>query len=60
MVEQTECPIYEGQHEAIISEEEWNLAQIKRKKNAYKREKINDPDHWNKESIREADGQSGC
>lgn len=33
------------QHEAVISEEEWNLAQIKRKKNAYKREKVNDPDH---------------
>lgn len=37
--------IYEGQHEAIISEEEWNLAQLKRKKNAFKREKVNDPDH---------------
>lgn len=45
VVEQTEFPIYEGQHKAIISEEEWNLAQIKCKKNAYKREKVNDPDH---------------
>lgn len=45
VVEQSEFPIYEGQHEAIISEEEWNLAQIKRKKNAYKREKVNNPDH---------------
>lgn len=42
VVEQTEFPIYEGQHKAIISEEEWNLAQIKCKKNAYKREKVND------------------
>ena len=45
VVEQSEFPIYEGQHEAIISEEEWNLAQLKRKKNAFKREKVNDPDH---------------
>lgn len=26
VVEQSEFPVYEGQHEAIISEEEWNLA----------------------------------
>lgn len=32
-------------HEAIISEEEWNLAQEKRSKNNYRREKVNDPDH---------------
>ena len=45
VVEQSEFPIYEGIHEAIISEEEWNLAQAKRKENAYKREKVHDPDH---------------
>ena len=45
VVEQTEYPIYEGIHEAIISEEEWNLAQEKRSKNNYRREKVNDPDH---------------
>ena len=45
VVEQAEYPIYEGIHEAIISEEEWNLAQEKRSKNNYRREKVNDPDH---------------
>ena len=45
VVEQSEYPIYEGIHEAIISEEEWNLAQEKRSKNNYRREKVNDPDH---------------
>ncbi len=45
VVEQSEFPIYEGQHEAIISEKDWNLAQEKRKKNAYRREKVNDPNH---------------
>mgnify|MGYP002512127802 FL=1 len=45
VVEQSEFPVYEGQHEAIISEEDWNLAHEKRKKNAYRREKVNDPKH---------------
>lgn len=45
VVEQEEFPVYEGQHEAIISEEDWNLAQEKRKINAFKREKVHDPDH---------------
>lgn len=45
VVEQDEFPIYEGQHEAIISEEDWNLAREKRKLNGSKREKVNDPDH---------------
>lgn len=45
VVEQSEFPIYEGIHEAIISEEEWNLAQEKRSKNNCRREKVNDPDH---------------
>ena len=34
VVEQSEFPVYEGKHEAIISEEDWNLAQEKRKVNA--------------------------
>ena len=38
-------PVYEGQHEAIISEEDWYLAQEKRKVNSFKREKVNNPDH---------------
>lgn len=45
IVEQSEFPIYEGQHEAIVTEEDWNLAHEKRKLNAFKREKINNPDH---------------
>jgi site-specific DNA recombinase len=45
VVEQLEFPIYEGQHEAIISEEDWQLAQEKRKTNGYKREKIHDLNH---------------
>ena len=34
VVEQSEFPVYEGQHEAIISEEDWYLAQEKRKINS--------------------------
>ena len=45
VVAQSEFPMYEGQHKAIISEEDWNLAQEKRKVNAYRREKVNDPTH---------------
>jgi site-specific DNA recombinase len=45
VVEQSEFPIYEGQHEAIISEEDWLLAQEKRKTNGFKREKIHDLNH---------------
>ena len=45
VVEQSKFPIYEGAHEAIISEEDWNLAQAKRKENAYVRQKVHDIDH---------------
>ena len=45
VVEQSDFPVYEGQHEAIISEEDWNLAHEKRQKNAYRREKVNNPEH---------------
>ena len=45
VVEQSEYPIYEGRHEAIVSEEDWLEAHHKREKNAYRREKIHDPDH---------------
>ena len=45
VVEQSEFPVYDGQHEAIISEEDWYLAQEKRKINSFKREKVNNPDH---------------
>lgn len=45
IVVQSEFPIYEGCHEAIISETDWQLAQEKRKANAYKREKVHDIEH---------------
>ena len=45
VVEQSDFHVYEGIHEAIISEEDWNLAQEKRSKNNYKREKIHDSEH---------------
>ena len=40
VVKQSEFPICEGQHEAIISEEDWNLAQAKRHLNGYRWERI--------------------
>lgn len=45
VIEQSEFPIYDGQHEAVISEEDWRIAQEKRKSNIYRREKINNPEH---------------
>lgn len=45
IVEQSDFPIYEGQHEAIISEEDWQLAQEKRKRSKFKREKVNSQEH---------------
>ena len=37
VVAQSEYPIYEGQHEGIVSEEDWELAQAKRKKTSGRR-----------------------
>ena len=37
--------LYKGQHEAIIDEETWYRAQAKRKKNAFKREKVHSKEH---------------
>ena len=45
IVEQSDFPVYDGLHEAIVTEEDWNLAQEKRKANAYRREKIHDLEH---------------
>ena len=45
VVEQSDFPVYEEIHEAIISEEDWELAQEKRSKNNYRREKVHDPEH---------------
>ncbi len=45
IVEQDEYPIYDGHHAAIISEEDWHLAQEKRKSNNFRREKVHDIEH---------------
>jgi site-specific DNA recombinase len=45
IVKQSEYPVYEGAHEAIISEEDWLLAQAKRKKTGVKNEKIYSLNH---------------
>ena len=42
VVEQSDFPVYEGVHEAIIAEEDWELAQEKRSKNNYRRENLED------------------
>ena len=39
VVEQKDFPVYAGQHEAIISEKDWQLVQTKRTTTAFKREK---------------------
>ena len=45
VVKQAEYSVYEGIHEAIIAEEDWLLAQEKRKKTGVKSEKIYSVDH---------------
>ena len=45
VVKQEEYPIYDGIHDAIISEEDWLLAQDKRKKTGVKNEKIYNTEH---------------
>ena len=45
IVKQDEYPVYDGIHEAIISEEDWLLAREKRKKTGVKNEKIYSVEH---------------
>ncbi len=45
IVEQDEYPVYDGIHEAIISEADWNIAKEKRKKLSVKREKVYNLEH---------------
>ena len=45
VVEQDEFPVYDGQHEAIVSEEDWNLAQAKKQKRSFQRDAFKDPSH---------------
>ena len=45
IVRQTEYPIYEGIHEAIILEDEWKLAQEKRKRTGVKNKKVYSMEH---------------
>lgn len=44
-VVQNEYPLYDGIHEAIISEEDWMLANAKRKRTGVKNEKIYSTEH---------------
>lgn len=44
-VKQAEYEIFDGKHEAIISDELWQAARAKRGLNAYKREKRYSPEH---------------
>lgn len=45
VVKQSEYPVYEGVHDGIISEEDWLLAQEKRKRTGVKNPKIYSVDH---------------
>ena len=45
IVRQQDFPVYDGIHEAIISEDDWMLAQAKRKKTGVKNEKIYSLEH---------------
>lgn len=45
IIEQDEFPVYDGQHEAIVSEEDWNLAQAKKQKRSFQRDAFKDPSH---------------
>lgn len=45
IVWQTDFPIYDGIHEAIISEDEWKLAQEKRKRTGVKNKKVYSMEH---------------
>ena len=47
VVAQEEYPVYDGVHEAIVSEEIWLAAQKKRKANSHKWEKIYHPEREN-------------
>lgn len=45
IVKQDEYAVYDGIHQAIVSEDTWNMAQQKRKENGFKREKTHSMDH---------------
>lgn len=45
VVKQDSFEMYEGKHEAIISEEQWKAARVKREKQGYKREKTHSLEH---------------
>lgn len=47
IVKQDEYPVYEGVHEAIISEEMWQMAQRKRQETGVRSEKIYNQEHEN-------------
>lgn len=45
IVEQDEFPTYDGKHEALVSEEDWNLAQRKKQHRSFQRDAFKDPTH---------------
>lgn len=45
IVEQDEFPTYDGKHEALVSEEDWNLAQRKKQHRSFQRDAFKDPAH---------------
>lgn len=47
IVKQDEYPTYEGVHEAIVSEEMWQMAQRKRRETGVRSEKIYNQEHEN-------------
>ena len=47
IVKQSEYPVYKGIHEAIVSEEDWIIAQEKRKRTGVRHQKIHSLEHAN-------------
>lgn len=47
IVKQKEYPLYDGEHDGIISEDQWQAAQVKRKLTGGKREKVHSLQHAN-------------
>ena len=46
-MKQDDYPVYDGVHEAIVSEEVWQMAQRKRQETGVKSEKIYNQEHEN-------------
>lgn len=46
-VKQSDFPVYDGAHEALVSEEEWELAQEKRKNHSHTHKPVHNVNHAN-------------